>query len=147
MAQIRKIINYKMTKDSEVQSGIVSWEALVLILDRDHKLTLPPKWKRAIFLNTLPKALHLKLMEHVDRLLTYEQMWGKAISLTQIGRGADDMDCGGVDEPPYYGGWDHDGYGGYGGYEGGEGETDETDLSALTNSGCHRCGGKRTFLS
>ena len=55
------------------------------------------------------------------------------------------MDCGGVDEPPYYGGWDHDGYGGYGGYEGGEGEADETDLNALTNSGCHRRGGKGHF--
>ena len=62
-------------------------------LETDHLVKLDGKLLRAFLMNILPKWMSDKVMEHLDRLLTYADVREKAIALSQShGGGAPDCD-------------------------------------------------------
>ena len=68
---ILQLVKWKVTRNGDVQSGILQWESLLSSIERDHKVEIPVKLKAAFLLNILPGALHRRLYEHIDRLETY----------------------------------------------------------------------------
>ena len=81
----------------DVQSGLVKWDTMMLALERDHNEKLSPKIRRALLLNILPKALQSRILEHLDRLPDYTQVFEKVVSLVQSQRNPDAMDCSLID--------------------------------------------------
>lgn len=80
---IMDVVNYKI-KNKDIQGGIIEWEQLVNSLTSDHQIRLDPKLLRAFLMNILPKWMQDKVMEHLDRLLTYHEVREKAIALSQM---------------------------------------------------------------
>ena len=80
---IMDVANYKI-KGKDIQGGIIEWEQLVHSLTTDHQISLDAKLLRAFLMNILPKWMGDKVMEHLDRLLTYHEVRGKAIALSQM---------------------------------------------------------------
>ena len=80
---IMDVVNYKI-KGNDVQGGIIEWEQLVNALSTDHQIKLDAKLLRAFLMNILPKRMQDKVMEHLDRLLTYPEVREKAIALSQM---------------------------------------------------------------
>ena len=83
------------------------WEAQVLALERDHQEVLSPKIKRALLMNVLPSSVQTRVMEHLDRLKTYKEVWHKVVSLCH---NTDDADIGNIDDannppPDFWEGW------------------------------------------
>ena len=66
-------------KGEDVQSELVSWETMLLSLERDHAEQLSPTIRRALLLNILPSALQPRILEHLDRLVDYAQVREKAV--------------------------------------------------------------------
>ena len=122
-------------KGQGVQSELVRWETMLLSLERDHAEKLSPKTRRALLLNILPSTLQPRILEHMDRLVDYGQVQEKVVSLVQMQRNPDAMDCSQV-----YGEEDE------GTEEEAEGYTEEEaamDLAALADIVCRRCNKKR----
>ena len=81
-----------------VESSI--WEQLVTSLTTDHSVKLDAKLLRAFLMNILPKWMGDKVMEHLDRLLTYNEVRGKAIALSQMHGG--DISVHQLETPPQW---------------------------------------------
>ena len=77
------VVSYKI-KGTDIQGGIIEWEQLLSSLTTDHQVKLDVKLLRAFLVNILPKWMGDKAMEHMDRLLTYNEVRGKAIALSQM---------------------------------------------------------------
>ena len=70
---IMDVVNYKI-KGKDIQGGIIEWEQLVSSLTTDHQVKLDAKLLRAFLMNILPEWMGDKVMEHLDRLLTYNEV-------------------------------------------------------------------------
>lgn len=92
---IMSIIGHKI-KAKDVQAGLITWEAQLLQLERDHNETLSEKIKRAFLMNVLPSAMQSKVMEHLDRLKSYKEVREKVISFCSS---VEDTDIGVLEEP------------------------------------------------
>ena len=77
------VVNYKI-KGKDIQGGIIEWEQLANSLMTDHQIKLDTKLLRAFLMNIFPKWMGDKVMEHLDRLLTYQEVREKAIALSQM---------------------------------------------------------------
>ena len=76
-----QVINFRITKSEDVLAAIVRWESLLTTLSRDHKEELSEKMKIAFLLKASPTALGDRLMELMDRLVTYKGVHGKIVNL------------------------------------------------------------------
>ena len=97
------------------------------VLARDHKEVLSDKIRIALLISILPNGLQERVMEHLDRLLTYNDVHDKVVSLVQASpkyMNGDAMDCSGLDREEYYG------------EDGGE-----IDIDAISKNLCARCDG------
>ena len=94
---IISITGYKIGKTQDIQAALVTWEAALLSLLRDHKEEFSPRIQRALLLGIMPQAIQTKLLEHLDRLTMYRQVREQIVSLVQISRGPDEMDCSQLD--------------------------------------------------
>ena len=81
------IVGHKMAKNTDIQAALLQWEALLLMLEQDHREILSRKIRRAPFLNMFPVAVQARLYEHFDRLTTYEKVREEIVSLVQVSRG------------------------------------------------------------
>ena len=64
-------------------------------LERDHQEALSPKIKRAFLMNVLPTTIQSRIMEHLDRLMTYKEVREKVVSLCH---NIEDTDIGILDD-------------------------------------------------
>ena len=121
------VVGYKVAKNVDIQAALVHLEQQALRLEKDHSEILSPK----IILNILPAAVQGRVYEHLDRLTTYEKVREKIVSLVQVSRGPDDMDCslvdrGGEEQWPEEGWWPE------------ENQEGEKDVNAFSTE-CYRC--------
>ena len=130
VALMTQIINFRITKSEDVLSAIVRWESLLTTLSRDHKEELSETMKIAFLLKAPPTALGDRLMELMDRLVTYKEVHDKIVNLVQSSSRynyGDAMDVSGVDSTVPR--------------DGGEEMGEEISLDALSRDTCARCGG------
>ena len=143
---VMSIIGHKI-KGKDVQAGLITWEAQLLQLERDHAETLSEKIKRAFLMNVLPNALQGRVMEHLDRLKTYKEVREKVVSLCS---NLEDTDIGVLEDPPLAGGYDstgdgenHDDWEGWwmDDNDGWHAPEPEVDIQGLAGMKCYNCGG------
>ena len=70
---IMDVVNFKV-RGKDIQAGIIDWEQQVSALTKDHGISLDPKLTRALLMNTMPKWMSDKVMEHLDRLPLYGEV-------------------------------------------------------------------------
>lgn len=125
---LRRIGTFSIPKVEDVLTGIVRWESMVAILARGHKEVLSDKMRMALLISILPTSRQECIMEHLDRLTTYNEVHDKVVSVVQACprySASDAMDCSGLD---YYEGYTED-------------YTEEADIDAISRDHCARCGG------
>ena len=120
------LVGFKIAKNQDVQAALVQWEAQLLALERDHTKTPSPEIRRAHLPNILPQFIQTRMFEYLDRLITYQQVWGKVISLVQVSRGPDEMDCSSMTKDQE---WPDDSYWPL--------EEEDMDIAALADVMCH----------
>ena len=121
---LKKIASFAISKVEDVLAGIIRWEGMVAVLARDHKEVLSEKLRIALLIGILPNSLQERIMEHLDRLITYNDVHAKVVSLVQASpkyMAGDAMDCSGLD-------YNDDQY-------------EDMDIDALSRDHCNRCGG------
>ncbi len=126
----------KITKNEEVLSALVRWEAMISTLARDHKEVLSERVRTALLVRILPDKLQGRVHEQLDRLTTYKSVYDKVVSLAQSSAKytGDEMDCNYMAD---WGGTE---------YESGSEHTEYhhsqvEDINSLGKGGCFRCGG------
>jgi hypothetical protein len=80
---ITNLVTMKVTKNDEVLSAMVKWEAMIGTLSRDHKEVFSEKIRTALLVRTLPDKLQDRVHEQLDRLTTYKAVYDKIVSLVQ----------------------------------------------------------------
>ena len=78
---ILSLFTFKV-KSKDILAGLAQWESKILILERDYKdCALQPKMKRALLMHILPEGMKARVMEHLDRLDTYQKVREKIVAL------------------------------------------------------------------
>ena len=72
---LSKVVNPgRLTKYSDVESGIALWQENVETLERQFGESLSPKMKSAILLNAMPTGLQDQVMQHMPPEAGYESI-------------------------------------------------------------------------